>query len=88
MGLAGDIAEFGNRKEVVIVRDINNKVVHKRINLTDIQLLANVDLYVQPGDVLYIEPLKRRQWGFQSFPWSLILSSITTFILVANYVNE
>ncbi len=88
LGLAGDIAEFGNRKEVVIVRDINNKVIHKRINLTDIQLLANADLYVQPGDVLYIEPLRRRQWGFQSFPWSIVLSSITTFILVANYVKE
>ncbi|TLX75645.1 polysaccharide export protein [Labilibacter sediminis] len=88
LGLAGDISEYGNRKEVVIIRDINNEVIKKRINLTDVQLLGNTDLYIRPDDVLYVEPLKRRHWGFQSFPWALILSSVTTFVLVANYVKE
>jgi len=88
LGLAGDISEYGNRRQVVIVRDINNVVTRKIVDLTKIALLGDVDLYVQPDDVVYIEPLKRRQWGFQSFPWALILSSITTFVLVANYVKK
>ncbi len=88
LGLAGDISEYGNRKEVVIIRDENNRIVRKKINLTELQFLANKDLFIQPGDVVYVEPMKRRHWGFQSFPWSIILSSITTFVLVANYVNK
>ncbi len=87
LGLAGDISEYGNRKEVVIVRDKNDEVIYKRVNLTDRELLSQSNLYVQPDDVVYVEPLKRRHWGFQSFPWTLVLSSITTFILVANYVK-
>ncbi|MGQ1784691.1 MULTISPECIES: polysaccharide biosynthesis/export family protein [unclassified Saccharicrinis] len=88
LGLAGDISEYGNRREVVIVRDANNKVVRKRVNLTDISLLGEADLYVQADDVIYVEPLKRRHWGFDAFPWAVVLSSITTIILVANYVKE
>lgn len=88
LGLAGDILEYGNRQQVVIVRDINNVVTRKTVDLTNLALLGDADLYVQPDDVVYIEPLKSRQWGFQSFPWALILSSITTFVLVANYVKK
>ena len=88
LGLAGDISEYGNRKEIVIVRDVNNTVVRKKVNLTDIALLGEADLYVQPGDVIYVEPLKRRHWGFSAFPWAVVLSSITTVILVANYVKQ
>ncbi len=87
LGMAGDISEYGNRKEVVLVRDIDNKIVHKRINLTNIELLASENMYIQPGDVLYVEPLKRRHWGFNAFPWSIVLSSVTTFVLVANYLK-
>ncbi|SMO85734.1 polysaccharide export outer membrane protein [Saccharicrinis carchari] len=88
LGLAGDISEYGNRKEVVIVRDVNNEVIRKRINLTELALLGESELYIQADDVLYVEPLKKRQWGFQAFPWSILLSSITTIILVANYVEK
>ena len=42
----------------------------------------------KPDDVIYVEPLKRRLWGFQAFPWSIILSSITTYVLVADYVKK
>ncbi len=88
LGMAGDITEYGNRKEVVIVRDVNNEVVRKRVNLTELALLGQDELYIQADDVLYIEPLKRRQWGFEAFPWALVLSSITTIVLVANYVGK
>lgn len=88
LGLAGDISEYGNRKEVVIVRDSNHQVIRKKLNLTDIALLGEADLYVQPDDVIYVEPLKRRHWGFAAFPWAVVLSSITTVILVANYVKQ
>lgn len=87
LGLAGDIQEYGNRRQVVIIRDKEDNVTYQRVNLTDIELLSDQNLYLQPDDVLYVAPLKRRHWGFESFPWGVVLSSITTVILVANYVQ-
>ncbi len=88
LGMAGDISEYGNRKQAVLVRSIDNEVTYQKINLTDIKLLSKKELYLQPNDLIYIAPLKRRHWGFREFPWSIILSSITTLILVANYINK
>jgi polysaccharide export outer membrane protein len=88
LGLAGDITEYGNRKEVVIIRDSDSEVIRQKLDLTKVDLLGRSDLYIQPDDVIYVEPLKRRHWGFQSFPWSIVLSSVTTFVLVLNYINE
>jgi len=88
IGMAGDITIFGNRKYVVLIREVNNKVVKQRIDLTNVDLLGNNEFYLKPNDVLYVEPLKRRRWGVETFPWAIILSGVTTFVLVANYINK
>lgn len=88
LGMAGDVTVYGNRKYAVVVREINNKVSKQRIDLTNIDLLGDSSFYLQPNDVVYIEPLEKRKWGIDTFPWALILSSITTFILVANYIQN
>jgi polysaccharide export outer membrane protein len=87
IGLAGDVTEYGNRREVMIIRDSEDNVSRKKIDLTLVDLLAKSDLYLQSDDIVYVAPLKRRHWGFQAFPWSIIISSITAFVLVAEYVK-
>lgn len=88
LGMAGDVTEYGNREYAVLVRETNNVVTKQRIDLTSVSLLGSNSFYLQPNDIVYIEPLKRRHWGFQTFPWALILSSITTFILIADYIKD
>ncbi len=88
LGLAGDIQEFGNRKEVVVIREENNKITKHRISLTDKEIFKSPYYYLDSNDIVYVEPLKRRHWGMETFPYALILSSITTFLLVANYIKK
>ena len=89
IAMAGDITEYGNRKKVLIIRETGNEKVEKRyIDLTNSDIIKSEDFYVRPNDVIYIEPLKARFWGMSSFPFGLILSSITTFVLVLNYINQ
>jgi len=85
LGLAGDITYYGNRNNVMLIREENKVITRNYIDLTDESLFGSYFYYVKPNDVLYVEPLKRRRWGFQDFPFELILSSITTFLLILNY---
>jgi len=39
------------------------------------------------NDVIYVEPLKRKKWGIQNFPFSLIMSTLSTTILIVSYLN-
>ena len=87
LGYAGDIAEYGNRKNVMLIREENNVITRNYIDLTDENLLTSYYFYVKPNDVIYVEPLKRRHWGIDTFPFALILTSISTFVLVLSYIN-
>lgn len=87
LGLAGDITYYGNRNKVMLIREENQVITRNYIDLTDESLFSSYYYFVKPNDVIYVEPLKRRRWGFQDFPFELILSSITTFLLILNYIT-
>ncbi len=87
LGMAGDIQEFGNRKNVTVIREENNRTTKTSIDLTSESIFNSPYYYLRSNDVVYIEPLKRRRWGMDSFPYGLFLSSITTLILVLNYIE-
>jgi polysaccharide export outer membrane protein len=88
LGMAGDIVEYGNRKSVLLIREDKDGVKKTRIDLTNESVLESPYYYLRSNDVIYVEPLRKRWWGMNSFPFSLVLSSITTFILVLNYTNN
>ncbi len=87
LGYARDVAEYGNREKVMLIREENNVITRNYIDLTDENLLASYYYYVKTNDVIYVEPLKRRHWGIDTFPFTLILTSISTFVLVMSYIN-
>lgn len=88
LSMAGDIQEFGNRKNVCVIRNVEDKITKQYINLTNEELFTSPYYYLRSNDIVYVEPLKRRWWGLDTFPYALVLSSITTFILVLDYVNR
>ena len=85
LGLAGDITEFGNRKYVILVRNENGKNVRRELNLLKSDILTSDYYYLRPGDILYIKPRKSKFWGFNQFPFSTLLTAITTTIVVLQY---
>ncbi|MBI9034470.1 MAG: polysaccharide biosynthesis/export family protein [Bacteroidales bacterium] len=87
IGMAGDITDFANRGSVNLIRttDKGNKVC--KIDLTSDQLLSSEFYYLMPNDVIYVEPLEIKQFGFQSFPYSLLFSVVSTTILILTYLK-
>ena len=85
----GDITVVGDRTNVVIIRQypLGQKVHH--IDLTDINAMKSPYYYVQPNDLILINPLPQKSTGFgvtglNSFTTilSLITVTITTVLLV------
>jgi polysaccharide export outer membrane protein len=56
---AGDITYNGNRKEVMIYRSTKDGFVPYSINLTDRNALSSPVFYLQPNDLVYVQPLPR-----------------------------
>ena len=87
LGFAGDISQYGNRKKVMLVREKNNVITRNYIDLTNENLLGSSGYYIKSGDVIYVEPLKRRHWDMDTFPFTLVLSAASTVILVLSYLH-
>ena len=87
LGYAGDISYYGNRKRVMLMREENNIITRNYIDLTNESLIESYYFYVKPDDVIYVEPLKRRRWGFEAFPWGIILSTLSTLVIVLTYLQ-
>lgn len=88
LGLAGDITEYGNRKKIVLLRKENDHMTKVTLDLTKTNILESPYFYVRPNDIVYVKPLRSKLYGFRPLPFSIILSSITTGILVLNYINN
>ncbi len=87
LSFAGDITDFGNRKEVILVREENGKNLRITLDLTQSSFLSSDYYYLRPNDIIYVSPLRKYYWGFNQFPFAIILSAITTGILVVSYVK-
>lgn len=87
ISMAGDLADFANRKEVTIVRQTKNGSETKVVNLTSKEILSSPYYYLKPNDIIYVEPLKGKQFTFAEFPYAVVFSALSTLILMLNYIN-
>ncbi len=88
LGNAGDITDYGNKKRVLVIRPTIDGEKVFRIDLTDKNLLNSEAYYLLPNDVIYVEPVKFKSFRLNSPNISLVLSSVTTLILLLNFLNK
>jgi len=60
---AGDLTELAKRDAVTIMRQYPDGTRIHKVNLLDEQIISSPYYYIQPNDVIYIEPLKLRALG-------------------------
>jgi len=88
ISLAGDITDYGNRKSVLVLRPVTGGTKSFRLDLTDRQILTSDGFYLLPNDIVYVEPIKSKTFRINIPTISLFLTSVSTLILVLNYINN
>jgi polysaccharide export outer membrane protein len=89
LSLAGDLTEFANRNRVALIRQVKGGSKVYYLDLTSDKLLNSDYYYLQPSDIIYITPLGYKRWGLGStFPWAIVLASISTTLLLINYFQK
>jgi polysaccharide biosynthesis/export protein len=82
IGLGGGITRYGNRKNVILIRNVGDKIMHYRLNLGDSQIASKDTYWVLPNDVIVVEPLKAVSSSYVNVTYSTLLSTITTLLAV------
>lgn len=87
IGLAGDITEYGNRREVALIRNENGVNHRVDLNLTESDILSSGYYNLRPNDIVYVKPLRNKFWGMRQFPFAILFSTLTTGILLYSVVR-
>lgn len=91
IALAGNATDYANKSSVKIIHQTPNGSQIVRVNLNDASILSSPEYYLKPNDIVYVEPLKMKQYGFTSVPYGTIISAIsllvTCFTFVAVYLK-
>lgn len=61
LGQAGDLTIYGRREDVLVIRDtLNNQKNMVHLNLNSKSIMSSPYFYLQPNDVVYVEPNKSK----------------------------
>jgi polysaccharide export outer membrane protein len=87
LAMAGDLDEFSNRQKIQLIRQTPGGSKINEFSLNDRSIMATEFYYVMPNDVIYAQPMKGKFFQLNAFPYAIILSAITTFILMWNVLK-
>ena len=88
LGLAGDLTQFGSRKNVKLIRQLPTGSEVVLLDLRDPKVLNSKYFFLMPNDVLYVEPFRARSKKMNLDNLTLVFSAATTAILILNYLDN
>jgi len=85
VGLAGGVTVYGKRKEMKLLRQLPSGPVTYTIDLTDKNIVNSEYYYIYPNDMLYIRPMKAKNWGIgESFSIGMISAGLALYLTISS----
>lgn len=87
LAISGDLKTYSKRKKVQVIRKDLDGISHVNyIDLTDKNLLDSEESYILPNDIIYVEPLKAKTFGFgETFSLGLLSSLVSFYLLISRF---
>ena len=64
LAMAGDLTPFANRKHIQIIRQYPDGIRIHEVDITQVSVINSPYFLIQPNDIIYVQPIKRRESGF------------------------
>lgn len=86
---ARDIKPYGDRTRVKLIRQTDTGTVIREFNVQSESVVNSDFYYIQPNDVIYVQPMSRQFWGISSFGAVFaVLSTVTSIgLMIYNFVK-
>jgi len=80
LSFAGDITDYGNKTNVILVREAKNKINYYYLDLTDKNIVESKFYYVIPNDVIIVKPVSQKFRNLSLLNVPIFLTTITTAV--------
>ena len=92
IGATGDLTIYGNRKNILLIREIDGVKQHAYLDLTKAELISSPYYYLQQNDVIIVEPnnTRKRTSNFgsaENYQISVLSLTFTAVSVVISFVS-
>ncbi len=91
LGMVYGLTWMDRRDNILVIRQVNDVQKSYRLNLTDASVFQSPAYYLQPNDIIYIEPNKRKflETNIQLISYvATITSTLTVLYLFINNISK
>ncbi len=81
LGLAGDLTIYGQRENILIIREVDGRKIHKFVNIADASFLYSEYYFLKQNDVIYVEPNSAQRQGSSFNRNSTVYVSIASLLI-------
>jgi polysaccharide export outer membrane protein len=87
ISLATDMTDFANARDVAIIRQTKTGSTVEYVDMTKRDVLSSEFYYLKPYDIIYVRPVKAKQFTFAQFPYGVIFTVISSTILIITFIQ-
>ncbi len=82
IGFAGGMTDYGDKSNITLIREYGNTIKYHNIDLTDKKVIETEYFYLQPNDIVIVEPIKTKFRNLRTFTYSTLLATATTLVTI------
>lgn len=86
ISMANGITEYAQVNHVLVIRTTEKKSQTYRLDLTKKNFMKSEAFFLQPNDVVYIEPHNIKNTNMNSSIYSILLSTLSTAVLITSLI--
>jgi polysaccharide export outer membrane protein len=83
LAASGGIVTKGKPDNILVVREKGDSKEFKRLNLTDSSIFYSPYFYMQPNDIVYVEPVVEKNYTWLKI-YSLVITTVTFIFFIIN----
>lgn len=82
IGFAGGMTDYGDKSKITLIREYGENIKYHLIDLTDKKVIETEYFYLQPNDIVIVEPIKTKFRNLRTFTYSTLLATATTLVTI------
>ena len=90
LAMAGDIADFGDRSGIKIIREAGDSTVIKTFDVRSKDIINSEFYYIEPNDVIYIRKIKGNSFGINSAAAtvSVVATTLSFGVFIYSFIDR
>lgn len=82
IGFAGGMTDYGDKSKITLIREDGSNIRYHLINLTDKKIIETDYFYLQPNDIVIVEPIATKFRNLRTFTYGTMLATATTLVTI------